>query len=207
MCNNYRLRGTAIAIADAMGVPIAIADAMGIPIEADITMPPQDLFPKRPALVVRHGTAGREGVVLQWGFPPPAGARGPVTNVRNLSSPFWRSALTTPARRCLIPASEFSEWEGEAGSKRQRWFRVPSQPVFALAGLWRPLPGDLLGSQGGVFAMLTCGPNALVAPIHAKAMPVVLHPEDFDRWLKAPLAEVLPLAAPFPTQLMAFDPI
>ncbi len=197
MCNNYRLRGAAIAI----------AEAMGIPFEADIMLTPQDLFPKRPALVVRQGTAGREAALVQWGFPPPAGVRGPVTNVRNLASPFWRHALATPARRCLIPASEFCEWEGEAGAKRQRWFRLPSQPIFAFAGIWRPLAGDMLGEGGGAFAMLTCEPNALVAPIHPKAMPVILHEEDYTRWLTAPLAEVLPLAAPFPTQLMAVDPV
>jgi putative SOS response-associated peptidase YedK len=201
MCNNYRLRGAAIAIAEAMGVPF----------EADITLPPHDLFPKRPALVVRQAAAGgqaagRESVLLQWGFPPPPGVRGPVTNVRNLASPFWRSALATPARRCLIPASEFCEWEGAAGAKRQRWFRVPSQPVFAFAGIWQPQADDLFGAGGGgVFALLTCEPNALVAAVHPKAMPVILHPEDYQRWLTAPLAEVLPLAAPFPTQLMAVD--
>jgi putative SOS response-associated peptidase YedK len=203
MCNNYRLRGAAIAIAEAMGVPF----------EADITLPPHDLFPKRPALVVRQAAAGRqaavrEGVLLQWGFPPPPGVRGPVTNVRNLASPFWRGALATPARRCLIPASEFCEWEGATGAKRQRWFRVPSQPVFAFAGIWQPQADDLFGTGGGgVFALLTCEPNALVAAVHPKAMPVILHPEDYQRWLTAPLAEVLPLAAPFPTQLMAVDPV
>lgn len=203
MCNNYRLRGAAIAIAEAMGVPF----------EADITLPPHDLFPKRPALVVRQAAAGgqaagRESVLLQWGFPPPPGVRGPVTNVRNLASPFWRGALATPARRCLIPASEFCEWEGATGAKRQRWFRVPSQPVFAFAGIWQPQADDLFGTGGGgVFALLTCEPNALVAAVHPKAMPVILHPEDYQRWLTAPLAEVLPLAAPFPTQLMAVDPV
>jgi putative SOS response-associated peptidase YedK len=197
MCNNYRLRGAAIAI----------AEAMGIPFDADITLPPHDLFPKRPAMVVRQGAAGREAALLQWGFPPPPGVRGPVTNVRNLASPFWRGALANPARRCLIPGSEFCEWEGEAGAKRQRWFRLPSQPVFAFAGIWRPLGDDLFGSPGGAFAMLTCEPNALVAPIHPKAMPVILHREDHERWLTAPIAEVLPLAAPFPTQLTAVDPV
>lgn len=201
MCNNYRLRGAAIAI----------AETMGIPFEADITLPPHDLFPRRPAMIVRQAGAGagagREAALLQWGFPPPPGVRGPVTNVRNLASPFWRSALATPARRCLIPATEFCEWEGEAGAKRQRWFRLPSQPVFAFAGIWRPLGDDLFGSPGGAFAMLTCEPNALVAAIHPKAMPVILHPEDYDGWLTAPLGAVLELAAPFPTQLMAVDPV
>ena len=201
MCNNYRLRSAALAV----------AEAMGIPFEADVALPPVDLFPKRSAMIVRqlgaqHPAAGREAALLQWGFPPPPGVRGPVTNVRNLASPFWRAALASPARRCLIPASEFCEWEGVAGAKRQRWFRVPSRPVFAFAGIWRPLADDLFGRSGGAFAMLTCEPNALVASIHPKAMPVILHPEDHDRWLMAPLTEVLPLATPFPTQLMVVDP-
>ena len=33
-----------------------------------------------------------------------------VTNVRNLRSPFWRSMLTTPTRRCLVPVTAFSEF-------------------------------------------------------------------------------------------------
>lgn len=188
MCNRYRLRGKEIDIAHAMGVPI----------EEEVDLPPDELFPRRPALVVRAVAGVRAAAVMTWGFPPPAGAKGPVTNVRNLASPFWRASLAEPARRCLIPASEFCEWEGEAGAKVARWFAVPSQPVFAFAGVWRPVEG-----AAGAFAMLTCEPNALVAPVHPKAMPVILHPEDHDRWLMAPLAEATALAAPFPSQLMA----
>lgn len=187
MCNRYRLRGK----------EIDVAHAMGIPIEGEVNLPPDELFPKRPALVVRSSDGVRRGDVLNWGFPPPVGARGPVTNVRNLTSPFWRASLAAPARRCLIPASEFCEWQGVAGAKTARWFAVPSQPIFAFAGIWRPSEGD-----GGVFAMLTCEPNALVAPIHPKAMPVILHPEDYQRWLTAPWGDAESLAAPFPSQLM-----
>ena len=32
-------------------------------------------------------------------------------------------------------------------------------------------------------AFLTCEPNPLVVPIHPKAVPVILHPDDYDRWL------------------------
>ncbi len=194
MCNRYRLRAPAPAIVAAMSV-----DALG-----EINLPPTELFPKRPALVVRGNGDRRIADVMNWGFPPPAAASGPVTNVRNLASPFWRSALANPARRCLIPATDFCEWEGEKGAKIARWFSVPSQPVFAFAGLWRPVAGDLLAPTA-CFAMLTCEPNAVVAPVHPKAMPVILHPEDYVRWLTAPLADALPLAAPFPSQLMAVE--
>lgn len=193
MCNNYRLRGAAQEI----------AHAMGIPFEADITLPPLDVFPKRPALVVRSAGGRRIADAMVWGFPPPAGVRGRVTNVRNLASPFWRSALANPAQRCLIPASEFCEWEGEKGAKQARWFSVPSRPVFAFAGVWRSGPVDLLNDTKPCFAMLTCEPNTLVGAVHPKAMPVILDPDDHARWLSAPLADALPLATPFPSQLMA----
>jgi putative SOS response-associated peptidase YedK len=187
MCNRYRLKGPATVICAVLGI-----DELG-----EINLPPDELFPKRPALVARQATGKRVLEVMRWGFPPPVNAKGPVTNARNLASPFWRTALSNPERRCLIPASEFCEWQGETGSKIARWFSVPSQPIFAFAGVWKPL------EDGAAFAMLTCEPNAMVAPVHPKAMPVILHPEDYALWLTAPMEKALPLAMPFPSQLMA----
>jgi putative SOS response-associated peptidase YedK len=132
-----------------------------------------------------------------WGFPPPPNARAPViTNVRNLASPFWRTALSRPDRRCLVPVTSFCEWEGEPGAKRKCWFSVPSRPIFAFAGLWRPT------ETGPAFAFLTCEPNALVGEIHPKAMPVILAEEDYGGWLGGSLDEARALATPFPSQLM-----
>ncbi len=186
MCNRYRLAADTHAILIAMG-----AEPLG---EHD-RLPPPEVFPKRLGWIVRHAGARRVTEPICWGFPPPAGASGPVTNVRNLFSPFWRSALANPAQRCLVPATGFCEWEGSAGQKRARWFSVPAQPVFAFAGIWRQ------SDNGGVFAMLTCEPNALVAPIHPQAMPVILHPSDYGHWLDGAPAEAL--AAPFPADQMA----
>ncbi len=186
MCNRYRLRAKASAIVEAMSL-----DELG-----EVSLPPDELFPKRLALVVRQQGGARLAEVMTWGFPPPAKARGPVTNVRNLASPFWRNALANPEQRCLIPATDFCEWEGETGRKIARWFDVPSQPVFGFAGIWRPM------EDGACFAMLTCAPNPLVAAVHPKAMPVILHAEDHGRWLTAAIDDVQALAAPFPSQLM-----
>jgi len=60
-----------------------------------------------------------------------------------------------------------------------------------------------LAEDGEYFAFLTCEPNPLVAPLHPKAMPVIVDPEDYDRWLDGEVEDACSLAAPFPSQLMA----
>lgn len=52
------------------------------------------------------------------------------------------------------------------------------------------------------FGKATCEPNPIVEPIHAKAMPVIVHPEDYDRWLDGKADDACSLATPFPSQLM-----
>lgn len=188
MCNHYRAPTDPDELRAAFGADFVPETGK---------LPPPELFPDRPGYVVRQQGSTRVLDVMTWGFPPPTTSRAPVTNVRNLSSPFWRSALSRPDRRCLVPVTSFCEWEGEKGAKVARWFSVTSAPVFAFAGVWRPT------EEGGAYALLTCEPNPLVASIHPKAMPVVLHPEDYDRWLSAETASACELAAPFPSQLMA----
>lgn len=190
MCNRYRMTAKQAELAAKFGI-----DPTLIMPEPE-RLPPPELFPKRLAYVVREEDGKRALDAMAWGFPPPPKSRAPVTNVRNLASPFWRSALSRPDRRCLVPVTEFCEWEGEPGSKIDRWFSLPASPVFAFAGVWRPT------EQGPAFAFLTCEPNPLVAPIHAKAMPVILHPEDYDTWLRDETATACSLAQPFPSQLM-----
>ncbi|PTQ10827.1 DUF159 family protein [Sphingomonas oleivorans] len=189
MCNRYRVTTDRVELADAFDVTV-------VP-EYD-RLPDPELFPKRLAYVVRREGGERLLDIMSWGFPPPSGNR-PVTNVRNLASPFWRTALSRPDRRCLVPVGEFCEWEGEKGHKVARWFRLVDRPIFAFAGLWRPFEG------GGAYAFLTCEPNPLVGAVHPKAMPVILHEEDHERWMTADMADVLPLAAPYPSQLMVME--
>lgn len=177
---------------------IDLARAFNLPvIESDLQLPPPELFPKRKGLVVREVDGNRRLEEMTWGFPPPASGRLPVTNVRNLTSGFWRRELATPALRCLVPVSEFCEWEGDKGSRTARWFCVLDRDLFAFAGLWRRC------DDGPVYAFLTCEPNPLVASVHPKAMPVVLHESDYGRWLNGSRAEACELAVPFPSQLMA----
>ncbi len=179
----------------------------------DLTISPPELFPEKPAYVVRQEVDGRVLDTMAWGFPhqvpgkridkvtgKPVLLNKSVTNVWNYISPFWRSALMNPERRCLVPFTSFSEYgqtRGADGKLPLHWFSVSSRPTVSFAGVWRPAEG------GSVFAFLTTEPNPLVAPVDPKAMPVLLHEGDEERWLTAPIHQAVLFTASYPSQLMA----
>lgn len=161
-----------------------------------------DVWPKYQAIIARIDGAAKIMETMQWGVPYKMAGKRPgtsvtkrITNVRNLNSPFWRSMIASPRQRCLVPFTEFAEPKIGAG-REEHWFRVTDAPVSAFAGIWRAT------EEGDAFAFLTCEPNPLVAPLHPKAMPVILQPEDYEHWLTGSAEEAVKLAAPFPSQLM-----
>lgn len=180
MCIRFQLKASHAAVAGLLGTSVEGINW------------PDEMFPRRPALVLID--AGPR--LMEWGWPSPAGKGPPVTNVRNLDSPFWRAALHDPKRRCLIPASRFCEWEGLAGQKNARWFGVKDAPVFGIAGVWRP------SDDGAAFAMLTCNPNALVEAVHPAAMPVLLTKGGGEAWLRADWPEARTFVEPFDADAM-----
>ena len=188
ICNLYRL--------DAPANQIALA--LGARVNGDVWAGGYVAPGRFAPVVIRDDTGQRCMVPRHWGVPPPPRGERVVTNVRNLASPFWIGTLRHTEFRCLIPATRFQEWGGDKGRRSQHWFSVPSAPIFAIAGIWRD-------SKVASFAMLTTEPNELVAWVHPKAMPVILHPEDHERWLTADWKEAQGLVGAFPSQLMVMD--
>jgi putative SOS response-associated peptidase YedK len=189
MCNLYTMTATVDEMRRVFG-PFA-GDTANLP-------PFDEIYPGKPAPVLRREGGGLTLEMMRWGFPGPTAAKGrPVTNVRNLASPFWRSAISAPERRCIVPVTRFCEWTGEVGSKRKVWFgmKQDSDPLFAFAGIWRPGAKD--DGDSPFMAFLTCDANETVGAVHPKAMPVMLRPGDIGRWLDSETEQACALAVPF----------
>lgn len=260
MCNHYRNIPGAQKFLQSWREYISWSIDAKSPPEADAL--DEDVWPRREAAVVRQNAeAGGAFVdIMTWGVPLSLPGKRPgtkvskhITNVRNLSSPFWRSMLAKPEQRCLVPFTTFAEPKIGAG-REEHWFTVKDREVAAFAGVWRwaaipdrspraetrglegqpDLPGvstsldpngkaliaaspqglfanleDAAQSKADerspvkVFAFLTCEPNPLVAPLHPRAMPVILAEADYSAWLTADWEEAVKLVTPFPSQLMA----
>jgi putative SOS response-associated peptidase YedK len=84
-------------------------------------------------------------------------------------------------RRCLIPANGFYKWKSTERKSTPFYIRLLSNEVTAFAGIysiWESKSGRKVYSC----AILTTSANALIQPVDDR-MPVLLHPDYFDKWL------------------------
>lgn len=199
MCNLYSMTKTQKALRDLVR---ALRDLTG-------NLPPLTaIFPDAMAPVVTDNVEGRTLRMMRWGFPPPPNSNARlVTNVRNAKSSYWRPWLK-PEQRCLVPFTSFCEY-GDWTPKETHWFALNEErSVLCFAGIWRPWTGtrgtkkDPVTGDHKLYSFLTTEPNAEVKPVHSKAMPVILQPEEWDTWLNAPVEEALRLQRPFPNGLL-----
>ena len=107
---------------------------------------------------------------------------------------------------CGMPFTSFSEIDQRSDAPRNHpvSFALGSdRPLAFFAGIrteWTSVRKLKEGEvKAELFGFLTCPPNAEVAPVHPKAMPVILtKPADWRQWLTAPAADALQLQRPLP---------
>jgi putative SOS response-associated peptidase YedK len=60
-------------------------------------------------------------------------------------------------------------------------------------------------ARSDVWRLLTCEPNPLVAPLHPKAIPVILPESEYRAWLTGDWNETQALACAYPSQLVEVE--
>jgi putative SOS response-associated peptidase YedK len=151
-----------------------------------------NIAPTDPVLIVRFNQETKERSLdaLRWGLVPhwakdlKIGSKMINARAETVATmPAFRDAFK--ARRCIIPASGFYEWQ-KTGPAKQPFAIVPEgDPLFAFAGLWENWRDRAAGESAEwirTCTIITGEPNELVAPIHNR-MPVILRREAWPQWL------------------------
>lgn len=149
------------------------------------------------------------GLVPSWAKDPSVGVK--MINARSETAsekPSFRSAFKH--RRCLIVANGFFEWHTENGRKQPYYLSMIDGKPFAFAGLWEHWwPEGDQKDELRTCTILTCGPNALLKPIHDR-MPVILPPASYETWLDPEFDQIEALnslMAPYDAAAMQMYPV
>lgn len=194
MCGRFTLRTPAKVLTEFFGVsfPAEVAPRYNI-------APTQSIWAVRLDDQAKQAWSSfRWGLIPTWAKDPAIGNQ--MINARSetaAAKPSFRGAFKR--RRCLIPADGFYEWKKVGSRKQPLHIRRRDQGPFALAGLWEhwSQADQVIESC----TILTTSANDRLRSIHDR-MPVILSPNDFDRWLEPSPAGVDQALA-----LMRADPL
>ncbi len=196
MCSRYFLDADGNVIAYTFRVPVH-----------DRVRRRFNIAPTQQAPVVRaaRGANGRELAMLRWGLVP-FWAKDPSVGHRMINArsetvkekPAFREAFRN--RRCIVPASGFYEWTGDAKWRVPHAITVAQRPLIGLAGLWECWK-DAEGRPLETFTILTTAANPFVAPMHDR-MPAILEERDVDCWLEGDANEAWSAIKPYAAEEM-----
>lgn len=127
------------------------------------------------------------GLVPFWAKDPKIGARLINARVETAAEkPSFRDSFA--ARRCIIPAEGFYEWEPKDRGKLPHYFFDVQQRPLAMAGLWSSWKDPDSGDRLRTCTILTGHPDPVVERIHDR-MPVILPDSVWDAWLDSEITD------------------
>ncbi len=171
-----------------------------------------NVAPTQDAMVIRrHPQTGERHLdLLRWGLVPswtndlkqaprPINARAETAG----TSGMFKGALA--ARRCLVPADAFYEWQARPDGKQPYAIaRMDGRPL-AFAGLWEGWRGAN-GETLRTFAILTTTANRTMSALHER-MPVILEKRDWPAWLSEAEGEAARLLQPSEAGVLHLWPV
>jgi putative SOS response-associated peptidase YedK len=201
MCGRFARRSTQEVLADWFGVELEDMPWFAPTFNAT----PQST---QPVVRLNRDSGSREFALMRWGLVP-FWAKDPKFGYSTFNAraeevptkPAYREALKK--RRCLVPADAFYEWQRLDKKNKQPYaIALKSGEPYAFAGLWETWKPQA-GSPLETFTILTTDPNELMQPIHNR-MPVILEPQDHERWLDPgdPARPPVDLLRPYPAEKM-----
>lgn len=193
-----------------------LIDAFGISLAPEELQPSYNIAPSQQVPGIWQTEKGqrcleifRWGLIPHWAKDPAIGHK--MINARSetvAEKPSFRSAFR--ARRCILPASAFFEWQKQDGGKVPYCIRQRNGAPLAFAGLWENWQGG--EEEVRSCTILTTEANELLKPIHHR-MPVILAGQELERWLDPAIRDpeaLTPLLRPFPAEgleLYRVDPL
>ena len=126
-------------------------------------------------VIANNSSLAPMSFAMKWGYTLPGGQL--LFNSRSETAstkPIFRDGMAQ--RRCLVPASNYFEWEKRGTQKVKYAIRPSGSPALFMAGIYR------IESGKPVFSILTRSPADSIAFIHDR-MPVILPSEAKSDWL------------------------
>jgi putative SOS response-associated peptidase YedK len=161
--------------------------------------------------VARLHNQETEGVMMRWGFQPPAEAGDErevgaalVRSDAILSSSDYRRAWLY-GQRCVVPLAGFYLWHLTPGGVSQPFYvRLVNRSVFGVAALWERTVLEEGEDVIESCALLTVPSNPLMAEIDARSgqMPAILRQQDYEEWLKSTASKAQALLRTYPAERM-----
>jgi putative SOS response-associated peptidase YedK len=162
--------------------------------------PRYNIAPTQSSVIIVSDGDSRGLHTARWGLVPPWArdlSLGAGMINAGCETLHQKSAFNRPFRtqRCLIPANGFYEWQRQGAKKQPYKIALRNGALIAFAGLWERWTPEI-GEPVETFAIITTKASKLISEVHDR-MPVIIEPNDYRRWLTAPIETAENLLAPY----------